>query len=134
MLVYLPNSDPTGVTNTTTGQLVYLNNQTTAFLDTTFALTTRGIPTNGTADPEWATCLACAVVERMRGKKGVDQTAACTACFTKYCWNEVEWSNSTTNETGAPGDSAVSMGGMGRTGVAGIVGGLALAVVAAVLI
>ena len=83
MLVYLPNSDPTGVTNTTTGQLVYLNNQTTAFLDTTFALTTRGIPTNGTADPEWATCLACAVVERMRGKKGVDQTAACTACFTK---------------------------------------------------
>lgn len=91
MIIYLPNTDPTGTTNTTTGQLVYPNAQASKILDTSFALTTRGIPTNGTSDAQWPTCLACAVVERTRGTKGVDRTPACESCFGRYCWDETEW-------------------------------------------
>ena len=62
LFVYLPNADPTGTTNTSTGTLAYPTDLQLAFLNATVALTSRGIPTaNGTADPLWPTCLACAV-------------------------------------------------------------------------
>lgn len=84
IVVYLPNYDPTGVTNTSTSQLVYSNAQASRFLDVASAIAIRGIPTaSGGNDPLWPTCLACTTVERVRGRNGIDQTAACTACFTR---------------------------------------------------
>ena len=109
LFVYLPNVDSTGTTNRTTSQLAYNHTQQVAFLDASVALTSRGIPAaNGTADPLWPTCLACAVVERTRGKTGVDRTAACTSCFSRYCWSEDSSTNGTT--VGGNSTSAVSGG------------------------
>lgn len=91
LVVYMPNYDPTGVTNTSTLQTSYQRNQTVAFLDAAVQVGTNGILTEGgKADGEWATCMACAVVERARGKAGVDRTEACGHCFERYCWNGVE--------------------------------------------
>lgn len=85
------NYDPTGITNTSTSQLVYSPAAAQKFMDTAFAITTRGIPTSsGASDPLWPTCLACTVVERVRGRNGVDMTPACGACFSRYCWSGVE--------------------------------------------
>jgi lysophospholipase len=82
IIVYLPNDDPTGVTNTSTGQLVYPNSQAISFLDTASAMVYNGWDN----DAEWSTCLGCALVERTRGKEGVDRTRACERCFKTYCW------------------------------------------------
>lgn len=120
MIVYLPNSDPSGITNTSTGQLIYPDAQALSILDTSFNLTTRGDLTAGLPDSSWSTCLACAVIERTRGTQGVDRTGPCGACFGRYCWNETEWVYV------APGSES----GGGREAVGGVAGGLVLALAA----
>ncbi|KAM0792425.1 hypothetical protein ACM66B_005102 [Microbotryomycetes sp. NB124-2] len=121
MMVYFPNYDPTGVTNTSTAQLVYNDTQATNFLNTAVDIVTRGLDNNST---QFATCVACAVVERARGRQGVDRTATCNQCFERYCWSEVDNSarpalqgdgNSTTGNI--PGGGAVP--GTNSTGSVG---------------
>ncbi|ORY72587.1 lysophospholipase catalytic domain-domain-containing protein [Leucosporidium creatinivorum] len=84
LIVYLPNDDPTGVTNTSTSQLVYPDTEAISFLDTASAIVYNGWDN----DAEWSTCLACALVERTRGKEGLDRTRACGRCFKTYCWGQ----------------------------------------------
>jgi lysophospholipase len=124
MLVYLPNNDNgLGITNTSTSQLVYPDDEATSFLDTASAIVYNGWEN----DAEWPTCLACAVVERTRGREGVDRTAACEKCFDKYCWSEVEadatgggGGNSSTGGGGSSGGgNGTSSGGNGTTGGSG---------------
>lgn len=113
-MVYLPNYDGgAGITNTSTGQIAYPDVQSVAFLDKTFQIATSGIPTNGTADPLWGQCLACAVVERTRGRAGVDQTSACTACFSRYCWDGSE------KAVAASGNGTTAASGNGTTTASG---------------
>lgn len=118
LIIYLPNYDPTGVTNTSTGQLVYTNEEAQQFLDTAVDISTRGMNNNAT---EWATCLACAVVERTRGREGVDRTATCDTCFASYCWDGSESALSPpegNGTTGAGGNSTGAAGGSGSNGTA----------------
>ncbi|KAK4058742.1 hypothetical protein OIO90_000186 [Microbotryomycetes sp. JL221] len=130
MLVYLPNFDPTGVTNTSTGQLTYNDTQATSFLNTAVDIVTRGLSNDTT---EFATCVACAIVERARGRQGVNRTDTCNQCFAKYCWSEQDssappafQSNSTGNgnstaggETGTGSGNGGSSGGGNSTGSVG---------------
>lgn len=91
LMVYLPNYDPTGTTDTGTFQTAYSSWEMEGFLDAGVAIAGRGIRSSrGEADATWPTCLACAVVERSRGKVGVDRTDECSECFSRYCWSEVE--------------------------------------------
>ncbi len=91
LMVYLPNYDPAGTTDISTVQTAYSRKAAEAFLDAAVGVASGGRRSGkGTADAAWATCLACAVVERSRGKVGVDRTAACDECFQRYCWGEVE--------------------------------------------
>lgn len=107
------NYETTGVTNTSTSQLVYSPAAAQKFMDTSFAIATRGIPTaNGTSDPLWPTCLACTVVERVRGRNGVDMTPACGACFSRYCWSGVESAVVVKNATTTASTSATAAGTM----------------------
>ncbi|KAK4053035.1 hypothetical protein OIV83_001770 [Microbotryomycetes sp. JL201] len=117
IMVYFPNYDPTGVTNTSTGQLTYNDTQATSFLNTAVDIVTRGLDNNST---QFATCVACAVVERARGRQGVDRTATCNSCFERYCWSEVDNSarpplqesgNSTSGGGNPPGGEGASGGG-----------------------
>lgn len=132
IIVYLPNFEPqANNTNTATSQLVYNATVAEAFLDTTFDIATRGFPAaNATADPLWGQCLACAVVERARARDGLDQTTACTACFSRYCWNEVESTtngsvaNSTTAGSGGAAKSAAPLAVSPR-GLVGVLAALA---------
>lgn len=90
-MVYLPNYDPTGVTNQSTAVTTYSRDLATSFLNAADQIGHNGIlSATGEADAAWATCMACAVVERARGKAGVDRTADCGECFERYCWSEVE--------------------------------------------
>ena len=100
-----------------------MNNETSLFLDTAVDIATRGRSGNST---EWTTCLACAVVERTRGREGVDRTPTCNTCFAQYCWDGTEAGASSTggsnsagggtgvgNSTGGAGSNGTSNGGSG---------------------
>ena len=80
-------------TNTTTAQTAYQPDQILSILDQTFGIATQGIPVNGTAaDPEWPSCLACAVVDRARAKAAsgnwslFERSGVCQQCFDRYCY------------------------------------------------
>jgi len=91
VLVYLPNYDPTGITNVSTSVSSFTNDETVAILNAADQIGHNGILSkDGTVDVTWATCMACAVVEGARGKTGVDRTSACDVCFKRYCWDGVE--------------------------------------------
>jgi hypothetical protein len=101
LLVYIPNAPPLNgnvpLTNTSTSQLAYEPFQLQSMLDQTFIIGTQGrvtslknstaIATGATSDSKWAACLACAVVDRARQRKGVARNGVCTECFDRYCWN-----------------------------------------------
>jgi lysophospholipase len=93
LLIYLANGGPphngeAPVTNTSTTQTSYLSSEIQAMLSQTFVITTQGYPTNGTTkDPDWPSCLACAVVDRARERAGVTRSGICSSCMNRYCWD-----------------------------------------------
>ncbi|KDE03719.1 hypothetical protein MVLG_05789 [Microbotryum lychnidis-dioicae p1A1 Lamole] len=107
LIVYLPNYDPTGVTNTSTGQIQYNISQQVAFLNTAYDIATQGDST------EWGTCLQCAGIERLRARQGLNRTLTCEACFVKYCWNGTEAATNSTS--GGSGGAASGKTGSGGT-------------------
>ena len=42
---------------------------------------------NGTSDPQWNTCVGCAILHRSLGKTQTAVPDVCAACFRQYCWN-----------------------------------------------
>lgn len=93
LLIYLANGGPpydgeASVTNTSTAQTSYSSSEIQAMLNQTFVIATQGYPKNGaTKDPEWPSCLACAVVDRARERAGVARRGICSTCMDRYCWN-----------------------------------------------
>lgn len=93
LLIYLANGGPphdgeASVTNTSTAQTSYSSSEIQAMINQTFVIATQGYPKYGaTKDPEWPSCLACAVVDRARERAGVARRGICTTCMDRYCWN-----------------------------------------------
>ncbi|KAI0792492.1 lysophospholipase [Abortiporus biennis] len=91
LVIYLANGGPplgqVPLTNTTTAQDVYPPEEIQAMLNQIFDVATQGIPVNGTKDPEWPICLACAVVDRARARSGVRRSGVCSTCLSRYCWS-----------------------------------------------
>ena len=76
-IIYLPNS-----IYSYKGEM--FESRTTVFTNETIALIANGaLVATQNADPEWPTCLGCAIVM----KTGEVLPDACAACFTKYCVN-----------------------------------------------
>ncbi|KAH9832909.1 lysophospholipase [Rhodofomes roseus] len=96
LLVYLGNGGPplgetTAYTNTSTEQLAYSADELEAMLSQTFDVATQGIPSDTESgwekDPEWAGCLACAVVDRARERQSIERSGSCQSCLERYCWS-----------------------------------------------
>ncbi|KAF8513955.1 lysophospholipase catalytic domain-containing protein [Gautieria morchelliformis] len=89
MVIYIANGGPpldggaAPVTNTSTGQTTYSPQEAQAFLDQAYAIATQGIDGTGAG---WGTCLACAVVDRARARRGAVREGVCAACLARYCW------------------------------------------------
>ncbi|KDQ63931.1 hypothetical protein JAAARDRAFT_201409 [Jaapia argillacea MUCL 33604] len=105
LLVYIAKGGPP------LGQTAYINNTGDTFeepfaqavLAQAFDIATQGIPSDYTKDPEYPACLACAVVDRVRAREGIERSGVCSSCFAKYCWNGTQVAVSTTS--GAVGTS-----------------------------
>ncbi|TDL15105.1 FabD/lysophospholipase-like protein [Rickenella mellea] len=134
LIIYIANGGPPpgepALTNTSNLQLQYESEQIQGILNQVFTIGTQGIPpslsssTNSTKrhnnhpmgdkDPEWAACLACAIVDRARARSGVQRSGVCVRCLERYCWNG--------SEVGGGGSGSGSGSGSG-TGVPGSGGG-----------
>ncbi|KAF8189184.1 lysophospholipase [Mycena galopus ATCC 62051] len=96
LLVYIADGAPPrdgapALTNTTTLQTTYTPDEIQGMLTQTFDIATQGaiVEIDGQTvdeDPEWAACLACAVVDRVRERAGVVRSGVCETCFARYCW------------------------------------------------
>ncbi|KAJ7461281.1 lysophospholipase [Mycena galericulata] len=95
LLVYIANGAPprdgaAPLTNTSTFQSVYTADEMQGMLAQTFAVATQGAAVRpgpgGLEDPEWAACLACAVVDPARARARVERSGVCGTCFERYCW------------------------------------------------
>ncbi|KAG9053771.1 Lysophospholipase 1 [Serendipita sp. 407] len=94
LVISLPNAPPADgslpVTNTDTFKLTYTDRHSELFLDQAFGTATSGfVPGQLGADPEWAQCLQCAVVDRQRFKHQpvIPRSQQCQRCFSRYCYD-----------------------------------------------
>ncbi|TDL15555.1 hypothetical protein BD410DRAFT_823041 [Rickenella mellea] len=113
LIIYIANGGPPpgepALTNTPTLQIQYEPEQIQGMLDQVFTIATQGIPpsltsstnstkrhnnnndsSTGDKDPEWAACLACAIVDRARARSGVQRSGVCVGCMERYCWDGSE--------------------------------------------
>lgn len=84
LVVYLPNAPYTTLSNVTTFEPTTTLVQRTSIIRNGFNSATQG---NGTLDPAWPACMACAALSRSLARTGTPVPSACTACFARYCWN-----------------------------------------------
>lgn len=84
LVVYVPNAPYTAQSNVSTFQPSYTLAQRNDIIRNGFDSATQG---NGTVDAAWPSCVACAVLSRSFARSGTPVPAACTSCFTRYCWN-----------------------------------------------
>lgn len=91
--MWIPNNDPGNITNFATSTLQLSPTNQSVIFDRSYALTSRGYVSGAAldaslaqVDAQWGTCVACAAVERARARRGHKRTAACEACFARYCF------------------------------------------------
>lgn len=76
-IIYLPNQAYTFASGTSTFQVEYPEAESAALIANGQQVATKG------GDATWPTCLACGIMK----KSGQVLPAACTACFSTYCYN-----------------------------------------------
>ena len=84
LIVYLPNAPYVTYSNVSTFTPTYNNTFRDAIILNGYDVATMG---NGTVDSEWPMCVGCAILSRSFGRTGTTAPAACTRCFSRYCWN-----------------------------------------------
>lgn len=84
LVVYLPNGPYTALSNVTTFEPTTPLDQRAAVVANGRNAATQG---NGTLDPEWPACVACAALSRSLARTGTAVPSGCGACFSRYCWN-----------------------------------------------
>lgn len=76
-IIYLPNYNYTFPSNEPTAKLEYTTAETIGMIANGVQIATKG------GDKAWPTCLGCGIQK----KAGGTLPAACTACFSQYCYN-----------------------------------------------
>ncbi|KAF5026368.1 hypothetical protein F66182_1576 [Fusarium sp. NRRL 66182] len=108
LIVYLPNAPYTYLSNFTTFDLEYSDDERDKIIQNGYNVATMG---NGTVDPDWPACVGCAVLARSFTRTGTDMPSKCVDCFSRYCWNGTE--NSSTPNSYEPEQIITS--GVGHT-------------------
>lgn len=84
LVVYLPNSPYTTLSNETTFTLSRENDVRDDIIANGYEVATMA---NGTRDGNWSACVGCAILSRSFERTGTTLPDICTQCFTNYCWN-----------------------------------------------
>lgn len=78
-VIYLPNSDWTFASNTSTLKLTYTANETDSMISNGNQIAAQG------GDENWGSCLACGIMLKEVGKANLP--AGCDSCLSDYCWS-----------------------------------------------
>ncbi|CEL04962.1 Putative Lysophosphoplipase A [Aspergillus calidoustus] len=84
LVVYIPNAPYTFMSNTSTFDLSYSDEDRDAMILNGYNVATQG---NSTEDETWPACVGCAILSRSAERTGTTLPEACTRCFRSYCWN-----------------------------------------------
>lgn len=84
LVVYLPNTPYTTLSNETTFTLSRDDNRRDDIINNGYEIATMA---NSTRDGNWTTCVGCAILSRSFERTGTTLPDICTQCFTNYCWN-----------------------------------------------
>jgi lysophospholipase len=90
LVVYIPNAPYIYQSNVSTFDLQYNTTERDAIIENGYDVATLG---NATVDPDWPTCLGCALLSRSLERTDTAVPEKCAMCFQRYCWN------GTTNST-----------------------------------
>ncbi|TGO46747.1 hypothetical protein BOTNAR_0567g00010 [Botryotinia narcissicola] len=84
LVVYIPNAPYIYQSNVSTFDPSYNATERNLIIENGYNVASMG---NSTIDPEWPTCVACAVISRSLYKTNTAVPDVCTVCFNRYCWN-----------------------------------------------
>lgn len=120
LVVYIPNTEYSFPSNTSTFQLNYDTEDTFSMIQNGFEAATMG---NMTKDTDFLGCVSCAILRRKQESLDIALPSECEQCFANYCWNDNTkasyntstasnstgiYQNDTTNSVGAAATTAVS--------------------------
>lgn len=83
LVVYTANRPYSTWSNYLTLRLSFSQQEKEAAVQNGFEVATRN---NMTDDPNWSTCLGCAIIRRSQERQQIKQSEVCTRCFEDYCW------------------------------------------------
>lgn len=98
LIVYIPNTEYSYASNTSTFQLSYDLEQRISMIQNGFEAMTMG---NLTKDPDFVGCISCAIMRRKQESLNITLPDECEKCFSTYCWNDKSTSISTNSTTGS---------------------------------
>jgi lysophospholipase len=84
LVVYVPNAPYTARSNVSTFERKYEIEERNRIIRNGYDSATQG---NGTVDPMWTVCVACAMLSRSFDRTATDVPSVCGDCFKKYCWD-----------------------------------------------
>ncbi|CCK72421.1 uncharacterized protein KNAG_0K00530 [Huiozyma naganishii CBS 8797] len=100
LIVYVPNTEYSFASNTSTLQLNYEEKDIRNMIQNGFESMTMG---NFTKDSEFIGCIGCAIMRRKQESQDLALPEECNKCFSNYCWGgfDAEASVSAQNTTGS---------------------------------
>ncbi|ODV91277.1 hypothetical protein CANCADRAFT_2989 [Tortispora caseinolytica NRRL Y-17796] len=86
LVVYIANSPYSFMSNTSTLQMSYTNEEAWSMVQNGYNVATLANST----DSNWQTCLACSFIHHQLIRDQADVPAACASCFSEFCWSGKE--------------------------------------------
>lgn len=84
LVVYLPNAEYSYASNVSTFQQSFDLTERKDLIQNSFEAATMG---NMTKDPEFLSCVGCAVMRRKQEQQNLTWPDECSKCFSRYCWD-----------------------------------------------
>ncbi|KAG5925723.1 hypothetical protein E4U53_003244 [Claviceps sorghi] len=84
LIVYIPNYPYIYHSNISTFQMSIKTNERDSIIQNGWAVATQ---LNSTRDPDWATCVGCAMLSRSFDRTKTTAPDKCKQCFARYCWD-----------------------------------------------
>ncbi|CAK7230681.1 Lysophospholipase 1 [Sporothrix bragantina] len=86
LVVYLPNAPYSFLSNVSTFDLEYTNEERDQIVQNGYNVATMGNASIA-GDSKWPACLSCAILERSFNRTKTQLPDICVDCFSRYCWN-----------------------------------------------
>ncbi|QLG74390.1 hypothetical protein HG535_0G02730 [Zygotorulaspora mrakii] len=84
LVVYIPNTAYSFNSNQSTFKMSYTPAERLEMMENGFEAATMG---NFTHDPEFMTCIGCAIIRRKQQSFNATLPEECDSCFSRYCWS-----------------------------------------------